>query len=175
MAKKVDKRDKSIATLTFNEEITKETTEALVAGIEKQYAEGFDYVILYFASIGGDGSFAYLMIDYFNENSDRLELRFFDRLYSAGSWIAKFSSCKKVFLPELVVMIHTSNIADGDFKTIHKKHLSATWGIAELNKQSNITFLDAVKEHLLSNEIRLYKQNKDVYIIDQERIKKMLQ
>lgn len=168
------KRTKSIATVVFNDEITKESIMSIIVDIEKKFDEGFDVVNLYFSSTGGSGSFAQLLIDYLNDNEDRIVLKLYDTLFSAGMWIAKYSKCPKEFLPEITLMIHTSSINNGDFKDLNKKHASSTWGISEINKLSNERLLDEIRQHLLPDEQVLYKKDEDVYIIDQRRIKSIL-
>lgn len=170
----VKNRDKSIASVHFNDEIHYESVSRLLADIEKKYEDGFDVVNVYFSSVGGSGSYAYLLIDYFTENSDRVVLKLFEVLYSAGLWVAMYSKCKKQLLPETQIMLHTATICDGNFKELKMKNGSSTWAVSVLNNCSNVSFLDDVKAHLTEREIKMYKKDIDVYIVDYDRIKKII-
>jgi ATP-dependent protease ClpP protease subunit len=167
-------RSISIATVIFDDEITHESITKLISSIEIMFNEGFDKVNLYFSSIGGSGSYAYLLIDYLNDNVDRISLKIFGNIFSAGVWIAKYSKCPKEVLPEIDMMIHKANILDGNFKDLDKISNSSTWAVDQLNKDSNKKFYSEIESFLIDKEKELYLKNDDVYIIDQKRIKKII-
>jgi ATP-dependent protease ClpP protease subunit len=162
------------ATIVFEESIGKKSISKLISKIEIYLATEVDGIDLYFSSIGGEADFAYVLIDFINLNKDKIDLKLYGNIFSAGSWIAKNCKCKKEFLPEIKLMIHTANINDGTFKDINKKHNSSTWAVSESNQKTNLEFINNIKEYLLPEEINLYNNDEDVYIIDQERIKKIL-
>jgi len=167
-------RSISTATVIFDDEITHESITKLISSIEIMWAEGFDKVNLYFSSIGGSGSYAYLLIDYLNDNLDRITLKIFGNIFSAGVYISKYSKCPKEILPEIDMMIHKANILDGNFKDLDKISNSSTWAVDQLNKDSNKKFYSEIESFLIDKEKELYLKNDDVYIIDQKRIKKII-
>jgi len=158
----------------FDEKITLKSVRRLMGNLDGLFTAGADQVDLYFTTTGGSGDYSYVLIDYLNKNKDKITLIVFGHIYSAGGWIVKYVQCKKEFLKEITLMIHTANIVNGDFKDVKREHESSTWAVSEHNKQTNESFLAEIKEHLTKEEIELYSNDKDVYIVDQERIKKLL-
>ena len=159
--------------ILFDNKISKKTISKLIGSLELMFTE-YDTVDLYFSSTGGDGFYCWLLIDYVNKNKEKINLVVYGNVFSAGVIFAAVAKCSKQFLPEIVLLIHKANIIDGNFKDIHKAHATSTWAIEKLNQTMNEEFLSHVICNLIPEEVSLYANGEDVYIIDQERIQKIL-
>lgn len=164
----------STAVVIFDDEITQESITKLISSIELMFNEGFDKVNLYFSSIGGMADFGYLLIDYLNDNVDRINLKIFDSIYSSGLDVAIYSKCPKEVLRGTIIMFHKCLMEDGKIREIDRIGWSASWAINESNKIEDNKLLNDLKQYLTSNEIKLFEEGKDVFIIDEKRIKKII-
>lgn len=162
------------ATIIFEDKIEKKSISKLIGKIEVLLASEVDGIDLYFSSTGGESDYGYVLIDFINQNKDKIILKPFGQVFSCGGWIVKYSKCKKIYMPEVILMIHSANIINGDLKDIKKKYTTSSWAVSESIKKTNVEFLNDIKKHLTKEEIDLYINDEDVYIVDQKRIKKIL-
>lgn len=162
------------ATIVFDDSINKKSISKLISKIELLIASEVDGVDLYFSSTGGEADYGNVLINYINHNKSKIVLKIFGRIFSCGVYISKYTKCKKEILPEIMMMVHTANIINGDLKDLNKPYITSTWAVGESNKKTNLEFYNDIKQHLTKEEKDLFLKNEDVYIIDQNRIKNII-
>lgn len=158
--------------LNINAEVNLEMFNNLVNAYNQLYPD--DILDIYFASVGGDVSIVYAMLDLVDKNRDRTILTGYSHLFSSGFKFFFQANCEKKLLPQVDGMYHLTNIVglklmegaithNSEYETFLRKKLK---GFPTLDETSQ--FVDFTED-----EIDRIKNNYDEYF-SYNRLEKML-
>lgn len=154
----------------FDEEISTESVNELVEKLSG--AEPDEKITLYFTTGGGESSCMSFLISYLNSISDRLEIVFTFRCWSAGTYLLVYYKGKmRIDLDEMDSFLFHK--ADRKMYASKYRNTESLKKIRKQDEEANINFANKLKEKglLTEKQIQKYLRGMDV-IIYKEQFKK---
>lgn len=155
-------------TITLNRQVNFSMLEQLIDSVNK--LKDNEKLIIYFSSLGGYADSCEAIVDFINNNKERIEIIFFGENFSCGMLIFLNIKCKKTVLSYTTGMMHLCSQSTTITGVTHTNDYNKfnTPYLEKFNKEMG----EKYKKVMTKKEIRDMLSGVEIYF-DTDRMKKL--